>query len=319
MVTIGSGDANEVAIYYQATPELTCLRVLFNSTVAPSALSVTAVSGPASLSWGMEAYSCDGESCGIDLCGFPVIGTYTLAGEGTLGAENHMHLSGDATPELTCLRVLFNSTVAPSALSVTAVSGAASLSWGMEAYSCDGESCGIDLCGFPVIGTYTLAGEGTLGAENHMHLSGDSFTITFASLSYTDLVADTAYYNQVVAEYKASVAASAGVASGQVAVTSVYAGSVALDTEVSYSDQDISAGTDPDAFTSTLGNSSLLADVFSSSGALGSHANTADASSVVTTAVTSTPTTTGPISAHIPDSVPEEAGSSSAPASGDAG
>ncbi|KAK3274023.1 hypothetical protein CYMTET_17771 [Cymbomonas tetramitiformis] len=241
MVTIGSGDANEVAIYYQATPELTCLRVLFNSTVTPSALSVTAVSGPASLSWGMEAYSCDGESCGVDLCGFPVIGTYTLAGEGTLGAEYHMHVSGD------------------------------------------------------------------------------SFTITFASLSYTDLVADTAYYNQVVAEYKASVAASAGVASGQVAVTSVYAGSVALDTEVSYSDQDVSAGTDPDAFAATLGNSSLLADVFSNSDALGSHANTADASSIVTTAVTSTPTTTGSISVHVPVIVPEEAGNSSAPVSGDAG
>ncbi|KAK3285195.1 hypothetical protein CYMTET_7187 [Cymbomonas tetramitiformis] len=85
------------------------------------------------------------------------------------------------------------------------------------------------------------------------------------------------------------------------------------------SDQDISAGTDPDALTATLGNSSLLADVFSSSDALGSHANTADASSVVTTAVTSTPITTGPISAHVPDSVPEEASNSSAPASGDAG
>eukprot|EP00854_Cymbomonas_tetramitiformis_P010512 gene10512-12438_t len=118
-------------------------------------------------------------------------------------------------------------------------------------------------------------------------------------MSYPDLVANATYYALVVSGYRSSIAASAGVSSSQVALVSVYAGSAAVDTTVSFSDSDLAAGSTPDALSTTLGDSGLLADVFAGSEVLGAYSNSVSASSVVTTAVTQTPTavTRSPISA----------------------
>eukprot|EP00854_Cymbomonas_tetramitiformis_P030876 gene30876-38702_t len=108
-------------------------------------------------------------------------------------------------------------------------------------------------------------------------------------MSYSDLVVNDTYYALVVSGFQSSVAASAGVASSQVALVSVYAGSVAVDATVSYIDLDMAAGSTPDAFSTTLGDSSLLADVFANSEVLGAYASSASAGSVVTTVVTPSP------------------------------
>ncbi|KAK3262760.1 hypothetical protein CYMTET_28398 [Cymbomonas tetramitiformis] len=131
-------------------------------------------------------------------------------------------------------------------------------------------------------------------------------------MSYPDLVANATYYALVVSGYRSSIAASAGVSSSQVALVSVYAGSAAVDTTVSFSDSDLAAGSTPDALSTTLGDSGLLADVFAGSEVLGAYSNSVSASSVVTTAVTQTPTavTRSPISAD-GISLPARAGDAS--------
>ncbi|KAK3289598.1 hypothetical protein CYMTET_2983 [Cymbomonas tetramitiformis] len=124
-----------------------------------------------------------------------------------------------------------------------------------------------------------------------------TFSITFTTMSYTDLSANNTLYNLVIQSYSTTVSDAAKVPSSQVLVTSVYAGSVIIDTTVHYSEMDMAAGASPDSLSSILsGGFSSLVEMFASSNILADYAS---AGVSATTAVTT--------SASVPNASEDEA------------
>ncbi|KAK3257021.1 hypothetical protein CYMTET_33877, partial [Cymbomonas tetramitiformis] len=129
--------------------------------------------------------------------------------------------------------------------------------------------------------------------------TGQSFSITFSTLSYTDLSANGTYLNLVIDSYKSAVASGAGVPSSQVGLTSLYAGSTVFDTVVNYTAADLESGADPAAFSLLLADSA--ATVFAGSTVLGSFSSGASATTVVTEGLSPTGSPITPIALAAPE------------------
>ncbi|KAK3254864.1 hypothetical protein CYMTET_35938 [Cymbomonas tetramitiformis] len=121
--------------------------------------------------------------------------------------------------------------------------------------------------------------------------STQTFSISFHQVSYDDLLSDAAFYNSFTTSYTESVAGGAGVASSQVAITSLSPGSVVVATSVSYSNADIAAGAAPDALEALLTADGGLTALFADSPLLASYSSDATASAFNTSAA-ATPTAT---------------------------
>ncbi|KAK3282022.1 hypothetical protein CYMTET_10221 [Cymbomonas tetramitiformis] len=190
----------------------------------------------------------------------------------TLGATS-LEVYYQATPESTCMRVNLNASASSlSTLAIYTTDGPSSLSWGMDDFSCVDGLCGVNLCGFSV-GSYSVTVSDT-----------QTFTITFTTMSYTDISANTTFHDSVIESYSTAVSSSAGVPPSQVAVTNMYAGSTIIETMVNYTEADIAAGASPDSLASILsGDSASLADMFGNSDILADYAS---AGISATTAVT---------------------------------